>query len=344
MKKRITVAKVAGTYIGTVVGAGFASGQEILQFFVVFGRKGLWGLLTVTFLFILFGYIAMELGYILKADNHLPVVRKTGGCILGAFSDIIITFFLFGALTAMIAGSGALFAQEFKLHPLVGSLFMALISIATVMGGFQGTVDSISFVVPFLILAAIGLSIASLFVTPVAAVAKELPRSGFLRNWLWSAILYTSYNSVTAISILAPLGREANDLKVLRKGALLGGLGLGLGGLAIFIALYVNSASVVNLEVPMIFVAGRISPAIKLLYAVVLLAEIYTTAVSDLYGFTARICPKEKSKDFVIILTTATAFLLSLAGFSNLVRYLYPAVGYCGVLTLMSLIYHKFKP
>lgn len=343
MKKRITVMKVAGTYIGTVVGAGFASGQEILQFFVVFGKKGLWGLLVVTFLFIFFGYIVMELGYKLKASNHLPIVRKTGGRILGVFSDAVITFFLFGALTAMIAGSGALFSQEFNLHPLIGSMFMALISIVTVMGGFQGTIDSISFVVPFLILAAIGVSIASIFISPVTTAAKELPRSGFLRNWLWSAILYTSYNSVTAISILGPLGYRTGNINTLRKGAILGGLGLGLGGLAIFTALYANAAAVQNLEVPMIFVAGRISPFIKVLYAIVLLAEIYTTAVSDLYGFTARICQTEKNKAFVIIISTCAAFLLSLAGFSNLVRYLYPAVGYCGVFTLMALVYHRFK-
>ena len=31
--KKVTILKVAATYIGTVVGAGFASGQETLQFF-----------------------------------------------------------------------------------------------------------------------------------------------------------------------------------------------------------------------------------------------------------------------------------------------------------------------
>jgi len=39
---RVSTFKVAATYIGTVVGAGFASGQEMLQFFAVFGLKGFW--------------------------------------------------------------------------------------------------------------------------------------------------------------------------------------------------------------------------------------------------------------------------------------------------------------
>ncbi|MCX7773940.1 MAG: hypothetical protein N2376_12600 [Clostridia bacterium] len=344
-EKRITTLQVAGTYIGTIVGAGFASGQEMLQFFVRFGKMGLWGLLVVTLLFIFFGYIIMELGWLLQATSHLPIVHKVGGRIIGPFSDIVITFFLFGALTAMIAGSGALFSQEFKLHPLIGSLFMAVITVITVLGGFQGIISSISIVVPFLIITAVGVSIAALLNAPKQAVLSgSLGSPGFLRNWLWSAILYTSYNTVTASAILGPLGFKTRNKKVIRNGAILGGLGLGVGALAIFLALYVNAGRIRDLEVPMISVANSISPLIKIIYAVVLLAEIYTTAVGDLYGFAARLCEQRpRITVYVILAATAAAFIASLAGFSNLVRYLYPAVGYCGVLTLLCLIYDRYK-
>ena len=42
-------------YLGAVIGAGFASGQEIMQFFVNYGSCGLTGALTATFLFALMG-------------------------------------------------------------------------------------------------------------------------------------------------------------------------------------------------------------------------------------------------------------------------------------------------
>jgi uncharacterized membrane protein YkvI len=344
-EKKITTAKVAGTYIGTIVGAGFASGQEILQFFVSFGKKGILGLLAITFLFIYFGYIIMMLGRKLKASSHLPIVNEAGGRILGPFSDAIITFFLFGALTAMIAGSGAIFKQEFGTHPLIGSLFMASITMLTVMGGFQGIINSISIVVPFLIIAAVSVSIAAIIkMSPDTVQFTYLPIPGFLRNWLWSAIVYVSYNTVTSISILGPLGYQADDDKIIKRGALLGGLGLGIGAAAIFTALYINAGNIQNIEIPMLFVSRQISPLIKILYSVVLLAEIYTTAVSDLYGFAARICQKKKINFFpVILISTASAFLISLTGFTNLVKYLYPAVGYLGVLTLICLVYNRYK-
>lgn len=344
--KKITTFQVAGTYIGTIVGAGFASGQEMLQFFVSFGRIGLIGILIVTVLFIYFGYIIMELGWKLNASSHLPIVKKVGGRYLGVFSDVVITFFLFGALTAMIAGSGALFHQEFNLHPLLGSLFMATITVFTVLGGFNSIINSISIVVPFLILSAVLVCIATLLsAIPLSEISHSgIERPIMLRNWLWSSILYISYNIVPSISILGPLGKQAQDRKSIKNGAILGGAGLGIGAAAIFLALYVNFDSIKHLEIPMIMVARNISPLVRSIYAIILLAEIYTTAVGDLYGFAARICNLNTKKATLVVLTcSCLAFLASLTGFSNLVKYLYPAVGYCGVLTLICLIYYRYK-
>ncbi|NLP14215.1 MAG: hypothetical protein GX383_07065, partial [Clostridium sp.] len=320
--KKITTFQVAGTYIGTIVGAGFASGQEILQFFVSFGRKGLIGILIITVLFIYFGYIIMELGWKHNVSSHLPIVRKVGGRYLGVFSDIVITFFLFGALTAMIAGSGALFHQEFNLHPLLGSLFMATITVITVLGGFNSIINSISIVVPFLVLSAVLVSIVTLLKSPPLS---EISHSGIerpimLRNWLWASILYISYNIIPSISILGPLGNQAQDRKTIKNGALLGGIGLGIGAAAIFLTLYVNADSIKHLEIPMIMVVRNISPEVRIIYATVLLAEIYTSAVGDLYGFAARICNlNAKSTTFVVLACSCLAFLASLTGFSNLV-------------------------
>ena len=37
------VLRVAFAFVGVVVGAGFATGQEIMQYFVAFGINGVWG-------------------------------------------------------------------------------------------------------------------------------------------------------------------------------------------------------------------------------------------------------------------------------------------------------------
>jgi uncharacterized membrane protein YkvI len=344
----VSTFKVAAVYIGTIVGAGFATGQEVLQFFNRFGVWGLGGLVVATILFIVFGYIIMDLGSALHARSHLEVIRYSGGNILGTFTDIVITIFLFGSLTAMIAGTGALFEQQLKLSPLLGSTFMAVITIFTVLTGINGVINSISFVVPFLLTAVFGISVYSVINHPLnlQIIPRIQGHSGIINHWLAAAVLYVSYNTVVSVAILGPLGTNARNRKAVWNGALLGGLGLGAGAIMIYMALATHSVQIEDLEVPMIYIAGEISPIVQILYAIVLIAEIYTTAVGALFGFASRVIGVQKKlgKQRILIICTAVAALLaSRLGFSNLVRYLYPLVGYCGVALLGSLVITTLK-
>jgi uncharacterized membrane protein YkvI len=347
-KKGISTLKVAATYIGTIVGAGFATGQEVLQFFTKFGVKGLGGLLIVTVLFIAFGYIIMDLGRYLNASSHVEIIKYSGGKIIGTIIDWIITFFLFGALTAMIAGTGALVSQEFNLPSILGNILMAVLTVLTVLTGINGVINSISFVVPFLLVSVIGISVYSIFTTPtdIYAATTAVGESGLITNWLLAAVLYVSYNTILSVAVLGPLGVEAKDKKAIGYGAILGGLGLGIGSIAIYMALSGNLSQVEHLEVPMIFIAGNISRVIQIVYAIILIAEVYTTAVGSLFGFVARFVDMEKTKKkgrTLAVVVTIAALLASQFGFSNLVKYLYPLVGYGGIVLLGSLLFVRIK-
>lgn len=348
MKKNgVTTLKVAATYIGTVVGAGFATGQEVLQFFNRFGAIGLVGIFFAVILFIIFGHIIMDLGKRLHSSSHEEIIRYSGGPVIGSLTDIIITFFLFGSFAAMIAGTGAMFTQQFNLPGSVGNILMALMTASTVMTGISGVINSISLVVPFLLASVVGVSVLSFFNSPpdINFVAN-IGESFLINNWLMAAILYVSYNIIISIAVLGPLGYEAKDKKSIRNGAILGGLGLGFGAIMIYLALSTNLKEYSAFEVPMISLAGRISTTAQMTYAIVLIAEIYTTAVGALYGFVSRITSIEKNSfkgKLVIIITTISAILASQFGFSNIVKYLYPAVGYGGIIILICLLYSKVK-
>jgi len=345
-QKGISTLKVAATYIGVIVGAGFATGQEVLQFFSRFGSLGLAGLILTTVLFIVFGHIIMDLGKELHARSHREILRYTGGKFIGTAIDWIINFFLFGALTAMIAGTGALFAEQFHLPGILGNVLMALLTAITVLSGFEGVINSISMIVPFLIAAVLGTTIISITRTPpdLSAATPVTEGSALITNWVLSAILYVSYNTVISVAVLGPLGMAARDEKAIRDGAMLGGLGLGISSIFIYLALSGHMAEIASLEVPMTYIAGSISAALQYFYAIVLIAEIYSTAVGSLYGFVSRLSsddtPPKKVK-WLTVGATAAAFLGSQAGFSNLVKYLYPLVGYGGIVLLLSLIYVK---
>jgi len=343
-KRGVSTLKVAATYIGTVVGAGFATGQEVLQFFTRFGIMGFVGLIITTIMFIFFGYIIMDLGKKLRANSHLEIIIYASGNKLGKIIDLIITFFLFGSFTAMIAGTGALVGQQFNLPIYFGNILMAVLTALTVLTGINGVIDSISIVVPFLLTAVIGTSVYSIInSTSKISATINLSENSLISNWFIAAILYVSYNTILSIAVLGPLGRAAEDKKALRNGAILGGLGLGLGAIMINLALSSYASEIAELEVPMIYIAGKMSTNIQTAYAVVLIAEIYTTAVGSMYGFTSRFIDINKNPNkskLIIAVTTISALLASQFGFSNLVKFLYPIIGYCGVVLLICFIYH----
>ena len=344
MVKRIPMLKIAAVYIGTVVGAGFATGQEILQFFSKFGISGIWGIVLSTVLFMLFGYIIIELGYKLSAKSHLEIIKSASGKFIGSLMDIIIIFFLFGFFTTMIAGTGALFSQQFGWPSMLGCIIMAVATAITVMTGLDGVINSISIVVPFLLLSVFGICIYTITKNPIY-FSIAINTNGLVNNWLIAGILYVSYNTIMSISVLGPMGANAKSKKAILFGSILGGLGLGVGALLINLAIISLNKSM-SFEVPMLYIASNISPLIVTFFSAILIAEVYTTAVSSLYGFVARTFEISKfanNKNIAIIVITIIAFFASQLGFSNLVKYLYPIAGYGGLVLLVCFLYSWIK-
>lgn len=342
MARKLSPFTIAATYVGTVVGAGFASGQEVLQFFSAFGGWGLVGIALCTGLFVFFGLAVMKLGHALKAESHLPVIQAAGGRWAGTIMDLIITFFLFGALVTMAAGSGAIFMEQFRLPSLVGSTVLLSLALVTVLLGISRVIESISFVAPVLLTSVLALSLITILAQPqglVANLAWTDPAKAAVPYWPLAALLYTSYNLILSVAVLAPLGALGSQVAV-RVGAVWGGLGLGAGVLAIAAAILTVAPQVAGLEVPMIAVAGLISPHIRTFYSLVLVAEVYTTAVAGLYGFTSRLTkPDSRAYRALAVLASIAAFVLARFGFSTIVSTLYPAAGFAGLLLMGTLAY-----
>ncbi len=298
------------------------------------------GVFISTILFSLFGYAILELGRRLKANSHLSVIKHAGGRHIGAAVDGVITFFLFGGVSVMAAGAGAIFAQEFGLSPLLGIFVMLVFTLVTVLGGIGGIVAALTYLVPALVVAILAVGVATVIGAP-GAFAQNLQWSQVGRAavpfWPLAALLYVSYNLVIGIAVLAPLGPLTSPAN-LQAGAIMGSLGLGIGALAITVALLTRAPAAATYEVPMLFIAGELSPVFRAGYSIILLVGIFTTAVGSLYGFCARVAnPGGPVFRMVAVGTSLIAFFTAQVGFSRLVGILFPLVGFAGLLLLGSL-------
>jgi uncharacterized membrane protein YkvI len=302
--RQLSALAIASAFIGTVVGAGFATGQEVLQFFTFFGRAGFIGIGIAAVLFCYFGLVIMRISRELKADSHLEFVHHVCGPRLGVLMDWFITLSFLGVLVVMAAGSGAVTEEQLGLPPLYGSMAVTALAFITVISGVNNVIRAIGFVVPFLLLAVFQVAIYSIISDPITLhkiLILESLESSVTTQWPFAALLYVSYNLLLAIAILAPLGVEAQHIKSLLFGGILGGLGLGFGVLAINLAIVSGVPEILPFQVPMVFLASRFNPLMAHAYGFILLLEIYTTAVSILYGFVARVALSNIHKFFWVL-------------------------------------------
>ncbi|KXH81831.1 hypothetical protein [Sporosarcina sp. HYO08] len=332
--------QMGAAFIGVIVGAGFASGQEILQFFTSFGAMGIAGSVVAAVLFAFIGMNLTQLGSRLQTTSHQKVIYHICGRYLGVVIDFIITFFLFGVTVVMFSGAGAIFEQQFGVPSFIGSILMAAVTIISLTFGIQRVMSLISAFTPFLLLIVIGITVYSVFNFDFASADLQAASdSRGASHWLLGAALYVSYNIAAGAAMLTVMGGTVKDEKVAAWGGIIGGLGLGLLILLINVSMLTQLKEIASVPMPMLLLAGSMNPVVSIIFSIILLGMIYNTAVGMLYAFTARIVPRDTMKfKGAVVVFGAAAFGASFVGFITLVGTVYPVMGYLGFTLIGAIV------
>lgn len=335
--------KIGGAFIGVIVGAGFASGQEILQFFTNFGPIGIVGSIIAMVLFAFLGMNLTQLGSRLQTTSHSDVIYHICGRYLGVVVDFIITFFLFGVAVVMFSGAGAIFEQQFGIPAYIGSILMVIATIVTLTLDIQKVITLISSFTPILLGLVIIITIYSLvtfdFATANFQEAVDTGNRG-ASNWILGAFLYVSYNLAAGAAMLTVMGGTEKDEKVAGMGGIIGGLGLGLLILLINVSMLTQLKEIAAVPMPMLYLANHIHPVLGVIMTIVLLGMIYNTAVGMLYAFSARfVTPQTKKFKNSVIVFGVLAYAASFIGFITLVGTVYPVMGYLGFTLIAAIIF-----
>lgn len=110
MKRSITIALA---FVGLLVGAGFATGQEVVQYFVSFGYKGLIGVVIAGIVMVFSGAVLFQLGSHFLAGDHNTVFKNVSHPYVSKFLDITTVITLFAIGFVMLAGAGSNLNQQF---------------------------------------------------------------------------------------------------------------------------------------------------------------------------------------------------------------------------------------
>lgn len=334
-----TTFQVAATYVGAVMGAGFASGQEIQQFFARFGRWGLVGIVISAVLFSLLGWGMLDLQERWKILSYPEFFNHLLGSRLGRWADGLVSVLLFLGMLAMISGSGALFYEYFGFTRWLGIvLTSSVIALALWFRG-EGVLWINSVLIPLKFIFCLGIATAAaLFAASGDGEGIVVLANPIVKHWALSAVLYVSFNLTLAMVVFASLGRDVQRPGA-RMGAVLGGVALGIFAFVIGAAL-LRFPEILGLEIPMVAVAGKLGDWPAFFYVVVLWLTMITAAIGNGFSLVSRVVDSGKlsyGKATLLLLL----LLLPLAGvkFSQIVQFVYPLFGYLGLVFLPTILY-----
>ena len=165
-----------------------------------------------------------------------------------------------------------------------------------------------------------------------------------LPNWFVSAVNYVSFNIAVGASMALVMGGAEEDERIAKWGGFVGGLGLGILILLSHLAIFSKIEMAGTAELPMLAIINDISPILAIFMALVLYCMIFSTAVSMFYAFGARFIPTgTKGFKMFVFFTLVIGYALSFFGFTQLVAYFYPLIGYLGLFLVAALIVASFK-
>lgn len=334
------VFKIVFVIIGTLIGAGFASGQEIYVFFFSYGIKGFIGIIISSVG--MGGLIYKTLGIINKyninsykdlLDILIKNKKENKYFNFKNIINLIINIFILVTFFIMIAGFGAYFEQQFGINSLVGSSILAILNFVIFLTSVKGVIKANELLVPMLIVFLVIIGFINIIDINIVKLGNYIIRTN-QSNYILSAIIYASYNSILLIPVLITLKKYINTKKQILFISLIGTIIVILLATIIFLILIRVDVDITKLEMPAVYVVSNIFKFLEIIYGFIILGSIFTTSISLGTSFLQNVSKNKKSYTQIATVMCITSVLISKIGFSNLINLLYPIFGYLGLIQI----------
>ena len=331
----VNILIVTYSIVAAIIGAGFASGQEMLLYFVVFNKYGILGIVITTFIFMLFIYAVLSLCVKARLNEYEDFIGIFKSYLASRIIKIITLAFSFAVYSAMISASGEILFNSFGLPRSIGTLLCTVFSVVllSVCGDKVFTLNAMLGIILVLLIT---------FSTMYMLFYREFHTfSSETISAINSGLIYSGYNLVSLSPVLVTLSKRLkSQTDTIAVSISAGVVSFIIMGLTFWlISIYANK---INLgELPMLTLAKRQNTAFAGIYTFVLSSAIMTTLISSGGGLCDAL--KIKSNPLKLSLLSAVAYFVAGFGFSNLINTLYRVCGIVGLFVCILIIYNSLK-
>ena len=278
----------AFAFQAVVIGGGYATGRELVEFFMGWGPWG--GVLGLIITMVLFSAVCMvtfRFAHLTKSFEYRTFFRNLLGPGWVVFELAVVALVLL-ILSVAAAACGQIALLTFGLPTWVGTLAFAAAVVAVTYAG-SDAVDAL-----FKYWSMLLYVVYAVFL--VLCVVKFHERIGLAfstfepqGNWIRSGVAYTGYNVASAVMILHTLRHAIAPRDTVIAGALCGPLAM-LPALVFFVAMAGFQQEVANVSIPSDFMLEQIGwPVFRIVYQIMIFGAIVETGVGLLHAINERV-------------------------------------------------------
>ncbi len=343
MKKIRNVLYITSTLIATVIGAGFATGQEVYSFFNVYGKLSFVGL-PVVFIILSFVFnIVLSVCRKTHAKNFSEFLCALNLRKASSWIEAVVALFAFCGFCAMASATGSLLSQIFNLEYFSGTILMLFLCAVILLKDIRA-IAAVNFILAPIICAGM------IYVTVNGILFRSIQTTSISHYYvnyskiLLSAILYASYNILSALSVICSMHQYCDSERCVRISSVLAaGILVSLIAL-VWVLLELYAGKIELGDMPLLNIIARNGNSQVWIYSIFLFASIFTTALGCGYAALNFLKCRYKMTSFTaVIFLIAASLPICMLGFSEIIRKLYSLFGYIGIPFLIILFYLRIK-
>jgi len=319
------------TIIGIFLGAGFASGKEVFNFFSLYGKNSFLEIILVCFLFFATIYKTLKTkeGEKLKTyEEFLTFLEKKHKLFNSKIYLRLVNVFLITSFYIMINALCLLFFEKINISKYIVVIFTIIICYFIFIKNDIKIIFNLNIIlIPLIIIIFLIIGIKNIsFKTNIIQDEKILVP-------ILKCLLYFSYNILLIIPILF-------KININKKNFLKTAIGVAI---SIFILLNIlnlilisNFNLIKNEELPILYLLKTKGTFFSFIYFYMFFSAVVTTLISSGFAFCNNIKKRKKIK--ISIFLICSIFFVSIS-FSQLINVFYSILGSIGLIEIVLIFF-----
>lgn len=360
-KSLLNIIAFGGACISFYIGAGFATMQEVVQYEASYGSQFLVVILVTAIIYIYTNISFATNGNRLQLSRggdiyevYCSCFGKRFGKIASVFLDWFSALFCYMSFVVMCGGANSTLSQQWGVTKGIGAVALTILVVITVIFGLNGIVNSLSKIGPVIVIMILIVSgftaimgvpyLNGNFAKVDSGIYVDIMAQVGDGNPFLSGASYGGFVILWFAAFLAELGAK-NKLNEVNKGMLLSALFIFGAAILCCIALIGNIDEVAAADIPALILASKISPWLAQIFAIIICAGIYTSAVPLLWTGVRKITKEGtiRYKIVTIVAGTLGCVVACFVPYKGLINLLYGLNGYIGFALVVFMIIYDIR-